>query len=297
MYQFSIVQIRWALRRFMLDVPKAFKVVEIGSGGNPTPKSDILIEPYLDGEHKNSKKVVADRPTFVMKAEELPFRDDAFDYSICFHVLEHTDNPSLFIESIQRISRGGYIETPTPLNELLFPYDFHMTAIATSGDNRITAYGLASYHTETLEGIRDSILPYLRSKEFLKFYRRNPRLFNTVIRWKNNIDLEIIGTPKTAIEFSAYQIPNHPHHEKKKTLKQKISPYLRDIARKFFKKDIDILSLLKCNVCEALDIEILEINHSMKQYKCRSCNNYILTEENNIFRLSNSEKNAEFEIN
>ncbi|MDB2320695.1 hypothetical protein N9V26_01390 [Amylibacter sp.] len=79
MYQYSLTQIRWALRRLMLDIKTSAKVIEIGSGGNPTPKLDILVEAYLQGEHQSSKDVIVDRPTFVMTAEDLRFRDKAFD--------------------------------------------------------------------------------------------------------------------------------------------------------------------------------------------------------------------------
>lgn len=287
MYQYSPTQIKWALRRLMLGVPKKFKVIEIGSGGNPTPKSDLLVEPYLDGEHENSKRVVVDRPTFVMKAEDLPFRNKAFDYSICFHVLEHTDEPETFVNTLQRISNAGYIETPTPLNELFFPYDFHMTAVARKNKNSLKAYGLASYDDSTLQKVRESLLPYLESKSFLKFYRQNPNLFNTVLRWQGTLDIELIGTPKTASNFETYEVPAHPHHEVKKTLKQKISPIIRNTLRFFGKKNIDIASLLMCTNCESLNINTKRISEVETEFNCKKCGKTFIHQKDNIFRLIN----------
>lgn len=285
LYQYSLTQIRWATRRLMLDIKKSAKVVEIGSGGNPTPKSDILVEPYLHGEHQSSKDVIVDRPTFVMKAENLPFRDKSFDYSICFHVLEHTDDPEAFVKTLERISSAGYIETPTPLNELMFPYDFHMTAIAKTGENSLKAYGLETYDPKTLQKLRESIHQYVSSQAFLKFYRKNPTLFNTVLRWKEHLTIETIGLPRTAQDFTDYEVPKHPHHDNHITLKQKIAPILRSTIRRFCKNEIDIQSILQCSRCQSTKIQTLQVTKIETNYQCCDCESTFLASKNNIFWL------------
>lgn len=47
----------------------------------------------------------------------LPFRDNKFDFSICSHTLEDLTNPAPIIKEIKRVSKGGYIETPSRINE------------------------------------------------------------------------------------------------------------------------------------------------------------------------------------
>lgn len=269
----------------MIKVPKSYFIIEIGSGGNPTPKSDVLVEPYLDGEHETSKAVLVDRPTFVMTAEKLPFKNKAFDYSICFHVLEHTSDPKLFIDTLSRISNAGYIETPTPLNELLFPYDFHMTAVSKTSDNSLRAFGLSGLDEDSLKFFRESITSYISHPAFLKFYRKNPELFNTVLRWRNNITIEMVGVPKQYSSFSEYKVPDHPHHEKTKGLKQKITPIIRKIFRTIAKKKIDILSLLECPECKKSNINQITQDAQTTSFICTDCNEAFLESRGNIFRL------------
>lgn len=220
-----------------------------------------------------------------MKAEDLPFRDKAFDYSICFHVLEHTDDPEAFVQTLERISSAGYIETPTPLNELVFPYDFHITAIAKTGDNSLKAYGLETYDQKTLLTLRKSISQYVSSQAFLKFYRKNPTLFNTVLRWKGDLNIKTIGLPRKSQDFTGYEVPKYPHHDSSITLKQKIAPVLRSAIRKFCKKNIDIQSILRCSRCHSNKIQTLEITKIEKNYQCCDCENKFLASKNNIFWL------------
>ena len=57
--------------------------------------------------------------TQIKKDHKLPFKDKEFDYVILSHVLEHVPNLIEFISEIERISKAGYIELPTKLNDNL----------------------------------------------------------------------------------------------------------------------------------------------------------------------------------
>ena len=55
-----------------------------------------------------------------MSDKILPFRDNEFDFVVASHVLEHVQDPVLFLSEIQRVSSiGGYIEVPTKLEDNL----------------------------------------------------------------------------------------------------------------------------------------------------------------------------------
>jgi SAM-dependent methyltransferase len=66
--------------------------------------------------------------------EDIPFKDGAkFDYLYLSHVLEHTPSPEKAAKEINRVSKRGYIETPSPLREQITcpipfagPDDFHL---------------------------------------------------------------------------------------------------------------------------------------------------------------------------
>ncbi len=111
-------------------------MLDVGSGSNPHPSADILLEKYVDITHRY-EPLVADRPTVLADACKTPFKDKAFDYVIAFHVLEHIDKPELFLNELQRIGKAGYIETPNAIFERLHPYDVHVLEVMNINDELI----------------------------------------------------------------------------------------------------------------------------------------------------------------
>jgi len=47
-----------------------------------------------------------------------PYPDKYFDFSFCSHVLEDVRDPLAVLREISRVSRGGYIETPSRVREI-----------------------------------------------------------------------------------------------------------------------------------------------------------------------------------
>ena len=71
-------------------------VLEIGSGNNPNPRSDILCDRYIHDNNQRAGEFAAviDRPLVVADGYRLPFKDKTFDYVICSHILEHMEGPA-----------------------------------------------------------------------------------------------------------------------------------------------------------------------------------------------------------
>jgi len=110
-----------------MNIKSSDVVLEIGSGNNPNPRSDILCDRYLNdnGERAGEFGIVIDRPMVVADGYHLPFADKTFDYVICSHILEHMEDPERFIAEITRVGKRGYIEVPSALSERIFGWDFH----------------------------------------------------------------------------------------------------------------------------------------------------------------------------
>ncbi|MBP7652400.1 methyltransferase domain-containing protein [Candidatus Dependentiae bacterium] len=109
-----------------IEIKPSDKVIEIGPGGGPKTYSDILIEKYIDFHgHRGNKPLYIDRPLLEHPTDIIPFRDKTFDYSLAYHVLEHTENPEIFLKELQRISKAGIIETPSVICELLYGSNQH----------------------------------------------------------------------------------------------------------------------------------------------------------------------------
>ncbi len=51
--------------------------------------------------------------------KRLPFKDGEFDFVIASHVMEHVDDIEFFISELERVSKQGYIELPTMLEDNL----------------------------------------------------------------------------------------------------------------------------------------------------------------------------------
>ncbi|MFH2045591.1 MAG: methyltransferase domain-containing protein [Pseudomonadota bacterium] len=115
-------------------------VLEIGPGGNPHPRSDILLEMKFDDEKeaeiqrsympplKTEKKVV------YYDGNHFPFENKEFDYVICSHVLEHVGNIELFLSELIKIAYRGYIEFPTIYYDYLYNMPTHKTMLMYKND-------------------------------------------------------------------------------------------------------------------------------------------------------------------
>lgn len=112
--------------REMLLIPQDALVLDVGSGASPFLRADIVCDKFDEDDSQRPGRLVVDRPLVVGDISNLPFRDKAFDYVCCSHLLEHVDDPGEAIAELQRISRAGYIETPSELYEKLFlGFSFH----------------------------------------------------------------------------------------------------------------------------------------------------------------------------
>ena len=124
MYNFS-----WSFRRLYVPVKNSDLVLEVGSGGNPYFRSNILIDAYQETRERHWVPLIADRPTVLGFVENLPFKDNQFDFVIASHVLEHSHDPQKFLSELQRVSKAGYIEVPDAFMERINPYLDHRSEI------------------------------------------------------------------------------------------------------------------------------------------------------------------------
>jgi SAM-dependent methyltransferase len=83
------------------------RILDVGGGmGAHFPNATHIID--IQGERNNTFKVDIDFDTF-------PFSDQYFDFCYCRHTLEDIQNPIHAFQEIVRVSKCGYIETPSPL--------------------------------------------------------------------------------------------------------------------------------------------------------------------------------------
>src|ERR1041384_6081923 len=128
--------IAWSLRRLHCPIDSDGLVLEVGAGGNPYPRANVLLDAYEESQERHWEPLRRDRPFVFGFIENLPFKDRTFDFLIASHVLEHSKNPEKALAEFQRVAKAGYIEVPDALFERLFPYRDHRLEI-TVRDHRL----------------------------------------------------------------------------------------------------------------------------------------------------------------
>src|SRR5689334_11059002 len=85
-----------------------WRVVDLGSGHNPHPRADILVDRFLlDNTERSGAPVILPSSKIFIVGDgcAMPFKDKAFDFLICSHVIEHIEDVELFCSELNRVSR------------------------------------------------------------------------------------------------------------------------------------------------------------------------------------------------
>ena len=91
------------------------KILEVGPGDAAFPYATHVIDHQL--EHWNISGIYA--WDLDMDTDRIPVEDGYFDFVYCRHVLEDLNNPLHAYNEITRVARNGYIETPSPIVEIM----------------------------------------------------------------------------------------------------------------------------------------------------------------------------------
>lgn len=125
------------------------RVLEIGPGSTPHPRANAFLEYQFQDEDEAIRQrgdlVISPnyqgRPVTYYSGEKFPFEDGQFDYVIASHVLEHVQNPEVFMSEVYRVGKGcGYVEFPLPPYDYLFDFDVHTQLLWFDQENRTIQY-------------------------------------------------------------------------------------------------------------------------------------------------------------
>lgn len=118
----------------------SWRVIDIGSGHNPHARADVLVDKFLlDDTERSGAPVMlpAGKSFIVADACAMPFKDKAFDFVVCSHVIEHIENVGEFCMELNRISHGGYMECPSKFAETLRHPPNHRWFVSCKNDSLI----------------------------------------------------------------------------------------------------------------------------------------------------------------
>ena len=272
----------WSFRRLHCPVDKDALVLEVGSGGNPYFRSNVLIDAYFDTRERHYAKLISDRHTVLGFVENLPFKDNSFDFVIASHVLEHSKDPEKFLSELQRVARGGYIEVPDAFFERLACYLDHRLEI-TDINNELIIRKKKNYiqDREVYKLFQNKV-----SSVFTKIVGQNPFKFNVRYYWsKENGGIKYkIVNPDYNFDWEA---PQTDKVYRKPTLVASIKQSVLKLARKYLSQNkrnqsIDLIPLLICPKCKSENL----IKQGTQNVVCDTCNSIYPIIENEIIKFN-----------
>lgn len=185
------MKVRNPITRFDLKIPSGASVLDVGSGHNPHPRATIITDKFTDSNyHRASDIKVLKHQKFVeASGESLPFKDKEFDYVICCHVVEHVDDPAIFLSELSRVGKAGYLEAPSLFGEYLIPKESHQWVLLEIEDKLVIVnkerLGMKNSH-----GLGEVFLEYLPSSSlgFKIMQRTHQQILAVKHEWRGSID-------------------------------------------------------------------------------------------------------------
>lgn len=124
----SRYQNRPVLLKKLQSLPENAKILDVGGWFDPLPQATHVIDlfPYetrngeISLEKKSEEKFSKDtwlQYNFLDKNLRFPFSDGYFEFVVCCHTLEDLEAPLNLLNELKRISKAGYIEVPSRLDE------------------------------------------------------------------------------------------------------------------------------------------------------------------------------------
>ena len=97
----------------LLQNNTTWNILDIGCGYNANKFAKVICDVQDLSNYYQDKKFIK------LKEKKLPFKDKEFDFVVASHVMEHVEDVDFFIKEIERVSKKGYIELPTMLEDNL----------------------------------------------------------------------------------------------------------------------------------------------------------------------------------
>lgn len=267
---FNFDRIRWAFRKIKLPVSCNSLVLDVGSGGKPYPRSDVLLDRLTGAEHRQGSAMLIDRPTVFGDACRMPFKDKSFDFIVASHILEHMADPSKFLEELQRVGRAGYIETPNFLYERLRPFSIHCLEVA-------DVNGILQIHKkkQPVEDLFIGDLDFLaNNSRWARLFYKSPDLFHVRYFWSDKIRYNVYNQDVSTDWIEGINDNSESGQKKETYISNKftwreaglaILASINKIRRKNRFANFDLSSLFVCPECHG-DFTVEEVH-----FVCNSC--------------------------
>jgi SAM-dependent methyltransferase len=262
-----------------LHIPSNALALDAGSGHRPHPRADVLCEKYPDEITERGRNAAVDRPLVLGEILSLPFCDDAFDYIITRHILEHVEEPPAFFREITRVGKAGYIETPSLVWESIHPIrPYHKwVLLEINGMIKIAPKPPSLYHS-----VLGSVIEELghNSLEYGLLFRAYLDLFYVRHEWSGTVRHEFFPSlaEAPAIFHEPWRADTARPWLARRGFKDLLVNLIASAANRALRsylirreqrqrRPINLAKLMMCPTCHSLQIAIYS-----DTARCRDCN-------------------------
>jgi len=251
----GLEKVAWSLRRLHVPVGRDALVLEVGAGGNPYPRANVLLDGYEEGTERLEPDLVRDRPLVLGFVERLPFKDKAFDFVIASHILEHTADPDAFLGELMRVGKAGYIETPDAFFERINPFVYHRLEVTEEGS------GLRIFKKPSWRHAGELVDLYerkMKDPHFLRFVSSHPGPFYTRYYWRERIEYDVVNRDVDAswpmpADGTGEYVPLPPWRAAlRKLIIRTMHLFYAQNGRN---AAVDVFALLRCPTCGASELQ------------------------------------------
>ena len=161
----------------LLKNNSSWNILDIGCGYNANKFAKVVCDIQDLSNYYQDKEFIR------LTEKKLPFKDKEFDFVVASHVIEHVQDVDFFIKEIERVSKKGYIELPTMLednlvfenkNDHIWHMDFDDVELKLLISRKIQYF--------------EPILTVSSIKKLNKIFRKS---FILELYWENKIDYEV----------------------------------------------------------------------------------------------------------
>ena len=188
-----------------------WKILDIGCNQDAVEYAQTV------ADTEDFSKFYKDKKFILIDGKDLPFENNEFDFVYASHVIEHVEDIVYFTKELQRISKHGYIELPSMLEDNI------ILSKNASEDHRWFFKFDDVNKVLLVEKKKQLIEPFLTHGVLFNSLRKNFRSSLVIeLIWKNNIDLKFENFSVPASKTSFWVI-----------IKKYISYYIRNNKKKY----------------------------------------------------------------
>ena len=176
----------------VLSGKKNWQVLDIGCGYTANEFATTICDV------QDLSKFYVDKNFVRLTNKQLPFKDDQFDFVIASHVIEHVDDLKFFISELERVSKKGYIELPTKLEDNLV-FENKKDHLWHMDFDDVNLKLLISKKIQLIE-------PILTVSTIQKLRNNFKNSFVFELYWENKIDHDFIENDTNLKKFSLFTL-------------------------------------------------------------------------------------------